>query len=326
MPANDLVVRWAEAVDLPRLEEFWHRQYGADSVQAVPGRASWLFADQPAGLCTAIVEARGRLVACCGHVVQSVQLGAQSTVEAAFGVDFMVHSDHRRQGLGARILDLRLDRFDLSLSTGQSGGMAALYRRERAVDLGPFQLARTLRRPVLSTSPRNLARDVVVGLAALGRPRIQGTRELLSPQEAAGLAGALLQADEPWLSWRFLDSPYRDYQAWALDYQGARALLFSRRQGDQEIIVHLHSDFGVSEALALAARTSPATAVDALVCGTGLNRRFRQAGYLVRPYGARLIAASRRESVIEQLSPGAVDLFASAADADLIRYPDIPKR
>jgi len=284
---------------------------------------SWLFADQPAGLCTALAEVDGRLVAACGHVVQTIDLPRHGPCEAAFGVDFMVAGEHRRQGLGARLLDLRLERFDLSLSTGQSSGMAALYRHQQAVDLGAFQLARTRRRPRLAGHPRALALEIVMGLQALRRPRIDGQRRPLNQAEARQLISSFPAADEQWFEWRFQGPVYGDYRGWELTTDRGRSLLVTRLEPDREIIVHLVGELPGAEALALAARTSTRSAQDALICGGSLADQLSGAGFLVRPYGARLIGASRLDSVQRDLASGVVDVFASAADADLLRRPPI---
>ncbi|MEZ4387915.1 MAG: GNAT family N-acetyltransferase [Candidatus Krumholzibacteriia bacterium] len=319
--APEPAVRWAEMPDLPRLVAFWHRQFGPDSVQAVPGRAEWLFAAQPAGLWTAIAEVADEIVAACGHVVQTVDLPGYGSCEAAFGVDFIVAPEHRRRGLGGRLLDLRLERFPLSLSTGQSGPMAALYRERGAVDLGAFQLARYRRRPGRGGGPKDVVRDLATVLHGLRGRRVRGRRLGLDPDEAAALAARIPGADAARLRWRFAGPVYRDYRIAGLECPHGQALLCTRRQADREIVVDLIGDGPRREALAAAAATTDLAGLDVLCCGNDLGRDLHASGYLVRPYGAHLIGMSRDAKIANELRTGALDVFAASADADLIRRP-----
>ncbi len=314
-------VRWADPADLPRLEAFWIRQFGPDSVQAVPGRVAWLFAAQPAGLWTAIAEAAGEIVAACGHLVQTVDLPGHGACEAAFGVDFMVAPEFRRRGLGGRLLDLRLERFPLSLSTGQSGGMAALYRERGAVDLGSFNLARFRRRPGFGDGPRGLVRDLAACLASLKRPRLAGRRLAIDAADDPRLASDLPPDLGAWLRWRCHGPVYRDHLASRLDAAHGQAILYTRREAGREVLVHTAGALPRRDALALAAGTCPAPTLEALTCGRALTRDLQAAGFLVRPYGARLVGMSADPAIVGVLGPGVVDLFASAADADLLRRP-----
>jgi GNAT superfamily N-acetyltransferase len=302
---------------LPRLEAFWRTQFGGGSIQALPGRCAWLFANQPRGLQVALAEADGEVVAACGHLVMALDLPEVGPRDAAFGIDFMISPAYRRRGLGSRILDLRLDRFPLVLSTGQSPAMAALYRERGAVNLGQFRLARSRHRPSLSGPPRAILRDLVTSLVGLRRRRIRCRRERLGAQPAWDLAVA-----PDWLAWRFAGPVYSDHDFWRLEANTAAGLLVSRREAGAEVLLHLESTAPRAKLLAAAAATSPAPALNALIVGDRLARDFAAAGFLVRPWDAHLIGMTQHTDLARVLLAGNVDLFASAADADLLRRPD----
>ena len=321
MSAGDPTCRWATPEDLPRLEAFWRAQFGADSIQALPGRCAWLFAGQPRGLQVALAEVEGELVAACGHLVMTLRLPDVGPRDAAFGIDFMISPAYRRRGLGSRILDLRLERFPLVLSTGQSPAMAALYRERGAVDLGQFRLARSRHRPSLSGPPRAILRDLAISLAGRRRRGAQCRRERLAARPASGLAADLPGADPDWLGWRFAGPVYADHDFWRLEADGAAGLLISRHDAGGEVLLHLEPAAPRAALLAAAAATSPAPALNALVAGDRLARDFAAAGFLLRPWGAHLIGMTQHADLARILLPGSIDLFASAADADLLRRP-----
>jgi len=316
MTRADVDVRWAEPDDVPAVVAFWHRQFGPGSVQAVPGRAEWLFAGQPGGPRIAMATtADGAVVAACGHVVQRVEVPGLGQHEAVFGLDFMVDPAFRRQGLGARMLDLRLARFPLSLSTGQSAEMAALYRSRGALDLGGFQVARFRRAVDLTDGPRGALRDLVAVFRGLRGPRVDGRREPVS----ADLP--LDDSECTWLTWRFEGPVYRDYRIEALGTGHGASVLVTRAQGRAEVLAHLSGPGDRTAALALAARTCASGRLDALFCGRRLADDFAAAGYLVRPHDARLIGFAMDPDLRAALTDGAINLFAGSADADLLRTP-----
>lgn len=318
MTRADVGVRWAGPDDVPAVVAFWRRQFGPGSVQAVPGRAEWLFAGQPGGPRIAMATtADGAVVAACGHVVQRVEVPGLGMREAAFGLDFMVDPAFRRQGLGARMLDLRLARFPLSLSTGQSAQMAALYRSRDALDLGSFRLALFRRTVDLTSGPRGVLREVVAVMRGCRGPRVDGHRG--HPVDDLPLD----DAERAWLAWRFDGPVYRDYRIEQLDGNRGPAVLVTRMQGRREVLVHLGSVPDRTAALAMAARSCATGRLDALFCGQRLAGEFAAAGFLVRPHDARLIGFTSDPDLQAALQRGSIDLFAGSADADLLRTPPI---
>jgi GNAT superfamily N-acetyltransferase len=314
--ADKPICRWATPEDLPRLEAFWRKQFGDSSIQALPGRCAWLFAGQPQGLQVALAEADGNIVSACGHLVTTIDLQDVGPQDAAFAVDFIISPDYRRRGLGSQILDLRLERFPLVLSTGQSPAMSALYRERGALDLGQFQVARSRHSPRLVGPPRAILRDLFIWRAGRRRRSVQCRRNCLDAQSAYALAAA-----PEWLAWRFSGPVYTDHDFWRLEANGNTGLLVSRRDQDTEVLLHVDSVAPRAQLLAAAAVSSPAPAVSALFAGNRLAKDFAAAGWMLRPWGAHLVGMTQRDDLSRVLLRGNVDLFASASDADLLRRP-----
>lgn len=312
---SPLEVCWATPPDLDDIASFWRQQYGAQSVQATPGRTRWLFADQPDGLAVAMARVDGRIVAACGHVVQNVQIHGHGPCQAAFGIDFMVAPEFRRQGIASRILELRLDRFPLSLSTGQSQSMSSVYADRGGSDLGAFQRAIGRTRLTESLSLRSLVRD---GLAVIKGRR---ARRFVTGRIPFQVMAQSPDQLDPWLRWRFAGPVYRDYHAFRVNNPAAEGLAVTRQQGPHEILAHAQGTGPRSSILKHVLGSSPSGAVDALFVGQRLAHDFEAAGYLVRPHDARLFAVAGSRELSAALVPGCIDLFSCASDADLLRKP-----
>ncbi|MCP4570872.1 MAG: GNAT family N-acetyltransferase [bacterium] len=310
--ATELVFSWAVPEDLAALESFQAAAYGADSVQTIPGRTRWMYFAHPLGLHVALCRQDGRIVGACGHLPQIVDLDGRR-IEAAFGVDFMVDDGHRRRGIGRRFLEMRLERFALSLSTGQSPGMLALYRSAGAVDMGSLGVATFRRRPSVDGPPRKSLRDAVLWLHGLASGGVRQDGLLAESPAAAIDAG-----DEPgdWLRWRYNGPVYGDYAAWRLGDASA----YGRKAGEKRLVTRAVGPKR-AELLATLARTGPARETSVLFAGDALRTDLRRAGYHLGATTARIMAVTLDPSLAARLRPGRLELTAEAADADLLRSP-----
>lgn len=315
---TDLNYSWAEPDDLGEVEAFLIAQYGRDSIQAQPGRCEWLFFRNPYGLHVSLCRHGAELVGVCGHLPLPVSLAGRSIL-AGFGMDFMVDPRWRRHGIARRMLEMRLERFTLSLSTGQSDTMASVYAAVGARPLGVFSEAVFRSRPPTRGGTRDLAKGWFIwGRGLFGRK--PGSRWTLQPAQAP--AGA--DETAAWSAWRFQDGPYRDYDGWEVrsdgDYQGT---VTSRREADRVHLVHVSTvQERMTDVVATVARSLACGELRILFAGDLHRNAFRHAGFTIRPQASRLIGLTTDPELRKALIPGALNVFAGASDADLIRMID----
>lgn len=315
---TQLEFSWAEPDDILEIQDFLSATYGQDSIQAFPGRCRWLYFDNPLGLHVSTCRSKKQLVAVCGHLPRKVYIGDKKIL-AGFGIDFMVAEKWRRRGIGRRFLEMRLERFALSLSLGQSGDMSALYRNFDAVDLGSLYLGIHRRSPSVTGGLKGIARNFLVwGKGMRGtRPPADWTGE---PRRAA--EAATLSPDPEHFAWRYGSEPYDDYKFLSVQADRAGAVVVTRKKGTFELIVDIprtQADLATVLACAAASGTQKETRI--LFGGNRWSEACDRAGFWVRPYGARIIAMTTDPWLREQLKPGVFEMTAGYADADLLRFP-----
>jgi GNAT superfamily N-acetyltransferase len=96
------VTRYVQS-DRPALIEFRREHYGADAAQADPAYVDWQFRDAPGtaggGAPLHVAWKDGRIVGTLGTVRTTVWVKGQPE-PAAWVIDFAVHRDLRRSGIG----------------------------------------------------------------------------------------------------------------------------------------------------------------------------------------------------------------------------------
>ena len=314
----NLEFRWAEPDDLVAIQDFLSHTFGADSIQAVSGRCRWLYFENPLGLHVTLCLASGTIVAVCGHLPQTVLMQGREIL-AGFGIDFMVTPEWRRKGIGRRFLEMRLERFPLSLSIGQSKEMGALYRSQEACDMGPMYVGIFRRRPSIGLNPKTVARDFLAW--AKGR---SGLRIKEGTSVVPGELKDLIPPHTEWLRWRYATpSPYGDYVGLGLNIPGhPSGVAVCRSTTSHDLIVGIqNSPAARRESLAAIARNSVNLETRILFTGQKLGEDCRKAGFLIRPHGARLIGMTKDKELRNSLKIGAIDLTSGAADGDLLRFP-----
>ena len=310
---------WAEPADQVEFQKFNEQNYGPGSIQADAERCRWLYFDNPLGLHISLCRVDGKIVAVCGHLPQMVQIGHE-LVMTGFGIDFMVSNKWRRQGIGRHFLEMRLDRFAMSLSFGQSMEMGALYQSLGGLNLGRIRMGIFRKRPSLSVNLKKTLRDGLAWTHGLRGPEIPGETEVV-PIKIDQAVGFNSQAD--WFKWRYDGPVYRDYLCQRFrSGNGPTGFAVCREENGRNIIVELQVP-STDRALLLAtcARKTPHSESRFLFAGDRLMDDCRQAGFLVRPHDAFLIAMTSHSHLRTLLKPGALDFTSGAGDADLIRHP-----
>jgi GNAT superfamily N-acetyltransferase len=309
------------------------RVYGAEALQAAPGRFDWLCGAHPRGPNVSVCRDGERIVGACCHVPVRLTLGGRE-IDAAFGFDLIVENASRGRGVASALLALRLERFAASLSTGQSPAMAALYAKAGGRDLGPLVRALRVRRPPWSGLPRALARDGVAwGLGvARGRGCGSSVRRSLTVTEAATRLdeqGARLTPVEAGtrpnvadFAWRYGGPVYADHLCWDVTAGTARGLLVTRIEGAVEVIVDVFARPPDLPALLRAtAATSTAPRLTATCHGARPAAAFAAAGWLVRPVEARFVVLAADIALREELAGRPWAVYAGESDLDLLRRP-----
>lgn len=323
---HGLQFRWADPHDRASLETFVAETYGHDAIQSTPGRVAWLYFAHPDGPHVILCEDAGRLVACCGHL-PVVLRAADRELTAAFGIDMIVAATHRRRGIAHEFVTMRLERYDVGLSTGQSDGMSKVYTGFDVAPLGRWFTATGVRRPRLAATARATVRDALAWARSLACQTPAGQRIPLDLDEAVAIAdsldtGAGLRRNGRWWRWRFGGGIYNDTRSWLLNLDGAPAgLLASRLETGRETVqCLLATPDHWSDALALARATTPHCALDFLAGGPMAAARCRAAGCMVRPRDGLILACSRERGLATAVVSGPLDVQLADSDADLLRH------
>lgn len=329
----DLQLTWARRDEAAEMERFVRDHFGAESVQALPGRVGWLGLDHPAGETTLLCRADGRLAGMCCHTAGQVRVGDHETT-AATGIDMMVAPELRRRGVGSAILERRLERYGLSLSTGQSDAMMQVYgQRDDCRFLSRWQYAVLVRRLELRGNLKATLRDASARIPYLLRADVPGSRTELDLDEAAQLLPRIedrlhpdeagMRVDDEEFRWRFGGPVYADYRFYRLRTEdGADGLLVSRQEGPDEIVTDFHGPAAQrGRLLRLAGQTTRGRKLEVPFLGERLARDLTQVGFLVRPLGGRLVATTRDAELLARLERSDWVGFVATSDADLVRDP-----
>jgi len=299
----DCEFRWATVEDADEIESFLEATFGPDSVQCIPGRFAWLYLQRPGGVHISLALSNGQIAGFRGYMPWLVSVGGQQ-IETGYAIDSMVAPEFRRQGIGKEFLRMWLERYPIGLSPGQSASMANLYRKIGFRRMADVRRMYAVKRFQLSLRPRSLIRDGIAWLRYHGRCTRGGKRTPISFEQAEQLNGEFVQRVSPTeaatlytkdlFRWRFGGPVYNDYAFFHLHTaNGQQGLLISRRAGKSENIIEVISSSEDRGALLdCTLETSPAQYVEANCAGVVLDREFAEAGFLVRPYNAAIVAVS----------------------------------
>src|SRR5690349_20559928 len=131
--------------DKPHVVDFLQKRFGPDAVQCRSGRFEWQFERYPGGSRIYLCFDRDRLVGQSCFLPVTLQLGSDR-FSAAFSIDTMVDPEYRRRGIGERLHRIRLETFQVALSSGQSEANVKLYQKMGWPVLGRYFQFRLIRR------------------------------------------------------------------------------------------------------------------------------------------------------------------------------------
>ncbi len=213
--------------DKPVVLEFLRREFGEKSIQCKNDRFEWQCEKYPGAakvyLCFDEHEMVGQVV----FLPVRLLLGSAFR-SAAFSIDTMVSEKYRRKGIGEGFHRLRLENYDVALSSGASDANRRLYEKMGWMKLGKYFEFRLVRKPPKISFRKCFAKDCVTYFRYLRKAKnlrrggnIEVTKTI--PHEAEhdlnrGQEGeAFLETDRGYLEWRYDEHPYFDYkyvQAW----------------------------------------------------------------------------------------------------------------
>src|ERR1700693_789649 len=343
--------------DRPALLEFRRDHYGADAAQANPAYVDWQFRDAPGtqerGAPLHVAWKDGRVVGTIGTVRTTVWVKGQPE-PGAWVIDFAVHRDLRRNGigeaLGAASRAERATRLILEVTPAARGiATRAGYRVMGDVPLlvRPLDAGRWLRSRGIPLPLAWLSHAALPALAALDALALRAARservELVEAPSFDGRADAifaalstrypvLCQRDRRWLEWRFERYPQRGrYQMYWVVRRGAPAGYAVLRAGTHHgipsgvLVDHLCDPGIVPAVLGLCLerfRSSGAAVATCLHLSPFSGSAFRRLGFLRRNSGWRFLTrptfAAGGSPILDR---GAWFLTAGDANGDRDRTP-----
>lgn len=327
----ELTYRWAERDDAGEIRHFLVKNFGERSIQAAPGRFDALFLHHPRDFHIALCVNGNEIVGLRCYLPAHMYCGYELR-RAAYPIDMMVKSDYRRQGIGSRFLTMAWERFMFIVSTGQSEAQANLYRKKGAAIIARYQEGLLVRKPTMQGTAKAMARDMLSWLRWIGRPKVQGRFQKIAAEQAVARAklfprrfdqGEAGNAIEPRdFLWRYAGTFYNRYN-FALLTSGEHEGILVYKQTDSEsrIIDLICPTTSVATLLRIAGAELPGPRVTALFAGNLLETWFVEAGFLVRPRGARLVLYSSEPALQEEMAQRSWVVFAGDSDTELIAFP-----
>lgn len=328
----DFHYRWAEPEDVPRIKEFISEHFGPDSIQAATGRFEALFTEHPCGFHVALCGAAGKIAGLRCYLPARIVCNRQE-YQAAFPVDLMVGPEFRRMGISSYFLDMALERFQVTISSGQSTAQAALYGKRNAVVVASYHKGYLVRRPRLGNGIKTSAREILSWFRWVGLRKLQtgvfdlhadgvdGIRDILADRFGEGEAGVGATSDL--LIWRYAGSFYRDCRLALLECGEDRGIVAYRVRNNETQILDIFCRAESLQRLIRGAAAGLAGArLTAVFAGSRLAGRFADAGFLVRPQEAKLTVYTRDPVLGEVLQRADWNVFAGDSDTALLEFPE----
>ncbi|HVH68778.1 MAG TPA: GNAT family N-acetyltransferase [Gemmatimonadales bacterium] len=315
--------------DKPRLLMFLWRQFGADSVQCLPNRFEWQFERYPGGSKIYLCFDRDRLIGQCCFLPVTLQLGSES-VSAAFSIDTMVDPEYRRRGIGERFHQIRLDNFQVALSSGQSEANAQLYQKMGWRVLGRYFEYRLMRWIPKPQRPRAFLRDLVdyARFQVRSRRGTKNLRTVVSPDcpdelhnrlDRGEVGEAFIKVERGYLTWRYREHPYFKYMSIQVfrgsEWLGACVARLTSTGCCRVVDCYCPRD-NFPAVLEGIARSVDAPCIEGALAGSPLREHFVAFGFRILSTQQQIMGSSKDQSIREELSRHDWLMFGGDSDND----------
>ena len=322
--------RWAETGDVPAIKKFLKLQFGPESIQAAPERFESLFVRHPYGFHVAL---------CCDDVeIVAVRCYLPFYLSSpkrfcGFPIDLMVTPEHRRKGISSCLMAMADERFELTVSSGQSPLQGEVYRKYGGHEVSVFYRALAVKKytvggPALKQQVRDLVswgrwclrcrKQGIIGRVAV--PELDRYAEVISNRLAPHELGVV--ADVDLVDWRYFNPFYRDCRLVSVKVGNASGLIAYRKIGEEVQILDLFAPAD-QRCVILSGAVSALSAkyVSALFAGGSLAKLFKKAGFIIRPHAAKLMISGTGCSALNSSSKFEWLFFAGASDIALLDFP-----
>ncbi|SHI14733.1 GNAT family N-acetyltransferase [Desulfofustis glycolicus] len=327
----DLRYQWAKREDTPLIQEFIREQFGADSIQAASGRFDALFTEHPGGFHVALCCFARRIVGVRCYLPARI-VCCQQEYQAAFPIDLMVSPEFRRKGISSLFVDMALERFKATVSSGQSTAQAAVYGKKKALIVAAYHKGYLVRRPSTSKGLKTTARDILswVRWTVMNKPQIVNTdlnindlnriQNILSDRFGENDAGIATSGEL--LAWRYAGSFYQDCRLALLKIgEDSGVVAYRAKRDETQILDILCREKALDNLIRAAAVGLPGNRITAIFAGERLAGRFAAAGFFVRPQEARLTVYTKDMVLRERLQLADWKVFAGDSDTALREFP-----
>ena len=138
--------------DKPMVMDFLRINFGHNSVQCRKDRFEWLFERNPWKTIIYLSFSKNELIGQICFLPVKLRF-KNKQLSAAFSIDTMISPEYRRKGIGRMLHQIRKEKYQVALSSGQSEANTRLYNKMGWLTLGTyFQFDLVKRFPKFKTS------------------------------------------------------------------------------------------------------------------------------------------------------------------------------
>lgn len=315
--------------DKPQVSDFLKNHFGNDSVQCRRNRFEWQFERYPGGTKIYLCFHDHKLVAQICFLPVNLQL-KNERLSGAFSIDTMVTQEYQRKGIGEKFHQLRLENFQVALSSGQSEANAKLYKKMGWSILGKYFEFRLVKRFPKLKRAKLFAKDILnyshykCTLKKYNeKPRIIISSDYpkeLSQQLDRGLESeAFIRVSCDYLNWRYGGHPYFKY-SYIQVFDGHKWLgtCVARisKPGYYRLVDFYCSRQNFPALLEGIAHPLDGYCIEGELAGVQLRKYFVETGFSVVNTNQHIMGSSKDEGVKDKLSKCDWLIFGGDSDND----------